>query len=388
MSEPGKDDMPVSRPPTPSVSVKYLKPALVVGIAVLLTTVGSRAETPAGAAGPAPVGLGTAAAFAVLGGSTVTNTGPTVLNGDLGLSPGTAITGFPPGTVNGTEHRTDAVAAQAQSDLTIAYDDAAGRAGGTTISADLGGQTLVAGVYTGADSLQLTGMLTLDGQGNENAVFIFRAPSSTLTTASASSVRLIGGAQACNIVWQIGSSATLGTNSSFTGNILALQSITATTGAHLDGSTLARNGAVTLDSNTITRAACAAPTTTSTAPGGGTATTVPGGGTATTIPGGGTATTIPGGGSTASTIPGGGTTTTTARRTTASTVPPGGTTSTTGPGGTTSTTGPGGGTTTDTIVRHPLASTGTGHGRAEAVTGLVLTGLGLSLLATRRRRVR
>jgi Ice-binding-like len=204
----------------------------------------------------APVPLGTADNFAVLAGSTVTNTGPTVVNGDLGLSPGTSVTGFPPGTVNGTQHITDAVAAQAQTDLTTAYNDAAAQAPTGTVSADLGGQRLTSGVYRSASSLGLTGALTLDAQGNANAVFIFQA-GSTLTTASASRVNLVNGAQACNVFWQVGSSATLGTASTFRGTILALTSITVTTGATVDGRVLARNAAVTLDTNTITRSRCA-----------------------------------------------------------------------------------------------------------------------------------
>jgi hypothetical protein len=330
-------------------------------IFVILAMANLVAPTTAEAAPPGPVLRGTASGFAVLGGSTVTNTGSTVITGDLGLSPGTAISGFPPGTVNGTIHQTDAVASQAQKDLVTAYDDAAGRTSTATVSADLGGQTLTSGVYKGAPSLHLTGSLTLDGQGDENAVFIFQAPASTLITASASRVVLIGGAQACNIVWQVGSSATLGTGSFFKGNILALQSITVNNGTTVDGSTLARNAAVTLDDNTISRASCsAAPTTATTIPGGGT--------TATTIPGSGTtATTIPGGGTTATTDPGGRTTTTTAaRRTTAST-------------------GPVGEVTTDAIVRPPLASTGA-PSQGEAVSGLALTGLGLLIMLVTRRR--
>jgi hypothetical protein len=204
----------------------------------------------------ASVPLGTADNFAVLAGSTVTNTGPTVVTGDLGLSPGTSVTGFPPGRVNGTQHITDAVAAQAQTDLTTAYNDAAAQASTGTVSADLGGQTLTPGVYTSATSLGLTGALTLDAQGNANAVFIFQA-GSTLTTASGSSVNLINGARACNVFWQVGSSATLGTASTFRGTILALTSITVTTNATVDGRVLARNAAVTLDKNTITRSQCA-----------------------------------------------------------------------------------------------------------------------------------
>lgn len=207
------------------------------------------------------VGLGTAGSFAVLAGSAVTNTGPTVVNGDLGVSPDSAVSGFPPGLVNGTIHAGDAAAAQAQSDLTIAYNDAAGRACDVDLTGqDLGGLTLTSGVYCFSSSAQLTGTLTLDAEGDPNAVFIFQI-GSTLTTASGSRVDLINGAQSCNVYWQVGSSATLGSNTTFAGNILALTSITLVTGATVDGRTLARNGAVTLDSNVITRATCAAQAT-------------------------------------------------------------------------------------------------------------------------------
>ena len=202
------------------------------------------------------VGLGTADSFAVLAGSTVTNTGPSTVNGDLGVSPGAAVTGFPPGTVHGTIHAADAVAGQAQSDLTTAYNDAAARTPAATVSGDLGGRTLTAGVYKSASSLGLTGALTLDAQGNPNAVFIFQA-GSTLTTASGSHVNLINGAQPCNVFWQIGSSATLGTSSVLSGNILALTSISIDNGVTVLGRALARNGAVTLINDTITAAHCA-----------------------------------------------------------------------------------------------------------------------------------
>jgi len=202
------------------------------------------------------VPLGTAEAFAVLGASTVTNTGPSVINGDLGVSPGTAVTGFPPGIVNGTMHVADAVALQAQTDLTTAYNDAAGRACDVDLtSQDLGGLTLTSGVYCFSSSAQLTGTVTLDAQGDSNAVFIFQI-GSTLTTASSSSVSLINSALPCNVFWQIGSSATLGTTTGFIGNIMALASITMTTSATLDGRALARTGAVTLDANTVTSGAC------------------------------------------------------------------------------------------------------------------------------------
>jgi hypothetical protein len=209
-------------------------------------------------AAQAPVGLGTAGSFAVLAGQTVTNTGPSLIAGGIGLSPGSAVTGFPPGTVNGNIHAADAAALQAQADLTTAYNDAAGRATSATVSADLGGQKLVPGVYTGG-TLGLTGTLTLDAQGDPQAVFVFQS-ASTLITASSSRVTVINGGSACNVFWQVTSSATLGTNSVFVGTVLALTSITATTGAVIFGRLLARNGAVTLDSNQMNRPSCTAAT--------------------------------------------------------------------------------------------------------------------------------
>jgi hypothetical protein len=249
----------------------------------------------------ASVGLGTADSFSVLGGSTVTNTGPSVLNADLGLSPGSAITGFPPGTVHGTVHKNDAVASQAKSDLVIAYNDAAGRSSTSTVAGDLAGRTLTSGVYTSASSLGLSGDLTLDGQNDPNSVFVFQA-GSTLTTGSASRVQLINGAQACNVFWKVGSSATIGTSTAFTGNILALTSITLNTGATVHGRALARNGAVTLHTNTFTDARCA---TSGGTTGGGTTGGSTGGST------GGGSTTGTTGGSTGTTGGGGGTTDTT-----------------------------------------------------------------------------
>ncbi len=218
----------------------------------------------------APVGLGTAGSFAVLAGTTVTNTGPSAISGNLGVSPGTAVTGFPPGIVsNGTIHSADGVAAGAQSDLTTAYNDAAGRSPTANVPGFIGaGQTLAPGVYKASSSLDVGGSLTLDAGGDPNAVFIFQAPS-TLVTDSASSVILTNGAQACNVFWQVGSSATLGTSSDFTGSILALTSISVNTGDTVDGRALARNGAVTLDDDTITSPTCATtppPTPTATTP--------------------------------------------------------------------------------------------------------------------------
>lgn len=201
------------------------------------------------------VGLGTADSFAVLAGSGITNTGPTTVTGDIGTYPTATITGSASITIAGVNHGGDAVTQGAKTDLTTAYNNAAGQVSNETISADLGGRTLVPGVYESATSLGLTGTLTLDAAGNPDAVFIFKA-GSTLTTASSSQVVLLNNAQACNVFWQVGSSATLGTGSTFRGTILALTSITATTGVVVDGRLLASSGAVTLDTNTITRSVC------------------------------------------------------------------------------------------------------------------------------------
>lgn len=211
-------------------------------------------------ASQASVVLGSAGNFAVLAGSTVTSTGDTIVTGDLGVWAGTAVTGFagiPPGgagVVNGTIHAGDAVAQTAQGDLTTAYNDAAGRtlAPVDVSNADLGGRTLAPGLYKSTGTLAITGNLTLDASGDPNAVFIFQVASS-FNTASGSQVILSGGANAANIFWQVGSSATLGTTTVFKGTILANQSISLATGATLDGRALARIAAVTLDSNTITR---------------------------------------------------------------------------------------------------------------------------------------
>jgi hypothetical protein len=254
--------------------------ALSAGVAAIAAIAVWVAGAQPAMAAVAPVGLGSATSFAVLAGTTVTNTGATTVSGDLGVSPGSAIVGFPPGTVtNGTQHAADAVAAQAQADLTTAYNDAAGRTPATVVPTDLTGQTLVSGVYTTmAGTVGLTGTVTLDAQNDPNAVFIFQA-ASTLITAPNSTVQLINGAQACNVFWQVGSSATLGTSTTFVGNILALTSISLQATVTVSGRLLARNGAVTLITDTITRPTCtspsSSPTTTATATATTTATATP-----------------------------------------------------------------------------------------------------------------
>jgi hypothetical protein len=193
--------------------------------------------------------------FAILSGSSVTNTGATVITGDLGLSPGSSIGGFPPGILNGTRHINDAAANQAKLDLTVAYNNAAGRTSTdiVTLSGNIGGLTLTPGLYKSTSSLAVSsGDLTFDAQGNANAVFIIQI-ASTLTTTSGRRVILAGGAQASNIFWQVGSSATFGTTSVFKGTVMAMQSITFNTGATIDGRALARNGGVTMSGNTIVR---------------------------------------------------------------------------------------------------------------------------------------
>jgi hypothetical protein len=201
------------------------------------------------------VGLGSAAPFSVLAGSTVTNTGPTTLYGDLGLSPGSSVTGAP--HVIGATHVDDAVAIAAKNNLTAAYNDAASRASNGSAGTDLAGKSFLPGVYTASSSLLLSsGSVTLNAEGNPNAVFIFQI-GSTLTTASNTSVSLVNGAQACNVFWQVGSSATLGTGTAFVGTIMAQASITANTAATIHGRLLAQTGAVTLDDNTIVTSSCA-----------------------------------------------------------------------------------------------------------------------------------
>jgi len=197
--------------------------------------------------------LRSAAAFAFLAGTTITNTGGTIVTGDVGLSPGSAITGFPPGQVIGAIHINDDAARQAKLDLTAAYLFLAGKPPGTSVSGNIGGTTRAPGTYTSSSSLAISsGDLTLDAGGNANAVFIFQIASS-LTVTSGRQVILAGNAQARNIYWVVGSAATLGTTSVFNGNILALDAISMLTGASLNGRAFARNGALTFDNNAVTR---------------------------------------------------------------------------------------------------------------------------------------
>lgn len=200
----------------------------------------------------ATVDLGTASNFAILAGSTISSTGFTSINGDLGLSPGSTLTGFPPGSINGAQHLNDTTSSQAKLDLTTAYNNAASRTlAPITVSGNIGGQTLTPGLYKSMSALAISsGDLILNAQGDVNAVFVFQVGSS-LTIASGRQVILSGGAMASNIFWQVGTSATLGTNSIFKGNILADQSINLQSGAKLDGRALARVGAVSLNSNLI-----------------------------------------------------------------------------------------------------------------------------------------
>ncbi|MET0306554.1 MAG: ice-binding family protein [Solirubrobacterales bacterium] len=210
------------------------------------------------AAQAAPVNLATVSPFVVLGGSTVTNSGTSVLNGDLGVSPGTALTGFDTAVVNGATHENNGVAKQAQADLIVAYDAAAGQAvppGNELTGTNLGERTLPAGAYRYTSSAQLTGALTLDAEGDPSAEFVFQI-ASALTTAPGSSVVLVNGASPCNVYWQVGSSATLDTTTVFQGNLMALTDISLNNGATVFGRMLAREGQVSLINNVLDGSTC------------------------------------------------------------------------------------------------------------------------------------
>lgn len=235
--------------------VAFSSLAVALGLAMSVGAIGqANAYT-----NPSPtVDLGAAQSFAVLGAETVTNTGPSTISGDVGVTAGAAITGFPPGVITGSYglHSNTTAAIDAKAALLTAYGDAESRTPpDETALTELGGMTLDQGVYAGG-ALQITGSLTL--RGDENSVFIFQA-TSTLITDSASEIVLEGNVDPCNVFWQVETSATLGTNSTMVGTVMAQQSIAATTGATVEGRLLALNGEVTLDNNTVNAAACAGP---------------------------------------------------------------------------------------------------------------------------------
>ena len=258
------DSAPRPRPRAHSSGARRIRRSMLAGAVV--TVIGLLGMGTAGAA-EAPVGLGVATSFAILAGAGITNTGATTINGDVGTYATTATTGFGTVVQTGVNHGGDAVTQQAKLDLVTGYGDAAGRGPVTAATpVDLAGQLLTPGVYS-SDTIELSGTLTLDAQGDPNAVFVFQA-ASTLVTASASRVNVIntGGFGACNIYWKVGSSATLGSASNFVGSVLASDSISLDAGAVVAGRLLAQTGEVTLINNTITNTACAAvaPATTTT----------------------------------------------------------------------------------------------------------------------------
>lgn len=199
------------------------------------------------------ISLAGSSSIAILAGSAITSTGATVITGDLALSPGSSVGGFPPGILNGTQHINDNIATQSKLDLAAAYNDAAGRVATdiVTIAGNIGGLTLTPGLYKSTSSLAISsGDVTFDALGDANAVFIIQIASS-FTVTSGRKVILSGGASAANIFWQVGTSATFGTTSVMKGTVMAMQSISFNTGATLHGRAMARTGAVTMAGNTI-----------------------------------------------------------------------------------------------------------------------------------------
>ncbi len=227
-----------------------------IGTAVICAVFGM---VPSGSAAT-QLTIGTIDTFAVLAGTSVVNdSGPTVISGDVGVSPGTSLMGFPPGSIAGASHLNTTFALQAKTDLDGAYLDAEGQPAAFIIPSELGGTVQTPSVYNSpTGTFHISGTVTLDAQGNPDATFIFKS-ASTLITSGSSHVVLINGAQACNIFWQVGGSATLGTNSSFEGNIMALTSVMVSTNATVEGRILARNGSVMLDSDFITKPPCTTP---------------------------------------------------------------------------------------------------------------------------------
>ncbi|MDT4985997.1 MAG: hypothetical protein QOI74_91 [Micromonosporaceae bacterium] len=276
--------------------------ALAASAAVAMVIMVGAVGVPVGWTAPTAVGLGAAEPFAVLANSTITNTGPTRIKGSIGVNEGSAITGFPPGTVtDGTQHSSDAAAGQAKASLTQAYTVAAGLPQDFEVAAGVLVGPLLEGVYHASSGMSLPGELILSGDAS--SVFIFQADS-TLVTATDSVIRLVGGVQPCHVFWVVGSSATLGTRTRFVGTIMAMASVTAVTGTSVAGRLLARTGAVTVDTTSVRRPVCAA------APGGGSSASPTGTasagptGTATTVP---TAagTGAPGGPTSTAEVPGG-----------------------------------------------------------------------------------
>jgi hypothetical protein len=246
---------------------RSLRRWLVAGVA--LTTVTAMTMLGTVASAQSSVGLGTAQSYAILAGAAISNTGPSTINGDIGVSPGTAITGMDEATVNGATNAANAAALQAQSDLTIAYNEAASQPPTDPANYSQIGNLenpLTSGVYNATSSMNLTGTVTLDGGGSSDGIFIFQA-GTTLVTGSNSRVELINGANPCNVFWQVGSSATLGTGTSFVGTVMTTLDISANTGATVQGRLLAQTaGAVTLDNNTINIEPCGTPTVPTTTP--------------------------------------------------------------------------------------------------------------------------